>query len=199
MTTRRLPTIVVIVVALVGLAVVERAADGARDVPVDVAVETRALAPVTGPETALSSTWFCAGGTATDDGVADHTVVVANPSDEPVTAVVTAYPGTLAGATEAAEVAALGMPSVSVEVAPQSRTTVRLGDLVTAPFAAALVEVDRGRVAVEHVHAGAGETAASPCASAASSSWSFATGATSATPGSSWPCSTPSRRRRWST
>ena len=38
--------------------------------------------PAATPPGTLSSTWYCAGGTATADGFADHVVIIANPTGE---------------------------------------------------------------------------------------------------------------------
>ncbi|MGH9188133.1 MAG: hypothetical protein ACRD0U_20375 [Acidimicrobiales bacterium] len=176
-TSRRIVAFVAIAVVLAGLGVVERVTGGDGGGVEVGAVEPRTVAPVGGPPGALGTTWFCAAGTASEDGVADHTVVIANPTQAAVTARVTAFPGTLAGDANAAEVTQQGFPTQTVDVAALSRVSVRLADLVDAPFAAALVEVDAGEVAVDHVLTGA-DIAAGPCASSASTDWYFATGAT---------------------
>ena len=49
--------------------------------PPDAVVAGVAMPAATPPGT-LSSTWYCAGGTATDDGFADHVVLIANPTDD---------------------------------------------------------------------------------------------------------------------
>lgn len=51
--------------------------------------------PVAGPASALSSTWYCAGGTGEpgEEAFALHTVVVANPSDEALEGRMTVYGG----------------------------------------------------------------------------------------------------------
>ena len=38
--------------------------------------------PAARPEPTLASTWYCAGGTATDDGFGDHVLLIANPTDQ---------------------------------------------------------------------------------------------------------------------
>ncbi|HET6952556.1 MAG TPA: DUF5719 family protein [Acidimicrobiales bacterium] len=65
-----------------------------------------------------------------------------------------------------------------VELPAGGRVAVRLADLVQAPLAAALVEVDGGGVAVEHGVSGPAGADLAPCASSASPAWHFAWGET---------------------
>ena len=122
--------------------------------------------PVAPPASALSSTWYCAGGSAKADGPADATVVIANPTRHALHASVTVVPNEGEGATDAADVPALG------------RTAIRLQDVVAAPFAAAIVELDGGDAVVEQTVSGALGTSTAPCAPAASDQWFVADGAT---------------------
>jgi len=88
--------VIVLLLSLVGLGLVlDRTADDDETV---VAAPTVAptefpMAPADG---ALSSTWFCAGGTADEEAFADHVITVLNTSEEAVEATVTAFPGTIA-------------------------------------------------------------------------------------------------------
>ncbi len=130
------------------------------------ATANRALMPTSAPEDALSSTWFCVGATAAAGSPADGVVSVANPTDRPVSGTVTVVPVT--GQTRTAPVA----------VAPQSVTRVALRDVISAPYAAALVDLDEGRAVAELVVHGPADSDATPCSSRASSRWFFADGAT---------------------
>jgi hypothetical protein len=65
-----------------------------------------------------------------------------------------------------------------LQLAPGERASVRLGDVLTAPLVAALVDVEGGPAAVEHEVRGPHGRDAGPCASAASATWHLATGAT---------------------
>jgi hypothetical protein len=65
-----------------------------------------------------------------------------------------------------------------LELAPGERASIRLGDVLTAPLVAALVDVEGGPAAVEHEVRGPHGRDAGPCASAASATWHLATGAT---------------------
>lgn len=197
-TARRLPAIVALVAAIVGLAVVERATEGERE---GAAAELRAddpgvrgaagtaapsprppvdaVAPVAAPAGALGATWFCAAGTATDDGTADHSVVVANTGPATVTVTVTAFPGAIDG-DAAGLTAADGLEPASetLDLGPDEVTSVRVGDILDAPFAGALVELSGGTGVVEHTVSGNFGVAAAPCATSPSSTWYLAAGDT---------------------
>ncbi|MCC5953277.1 MAG: hypothetical protein JJU45_14380 [Acidimicrobiia bacterium] len=123
------------------------------------------LMPTVGGEDAGSSIWFCPAGTAAgDEGGAEQTLIVANTAEEAVEATVTAYPDE-------------GQPvTTTVALDARSRTTVEVSDLVTSPFAAALVEAPVAGVAVEHQLSGPLGTTSGPCASAVSSEWYVPTG-----------------------
>ena len=69
-----------------------------------------------------------------------------------------------------------------VAVPAQTRVDVALRDLVDAPIASAIVEVDGGEIAVEHqitdLREGGGGRATAPCSSTAAREWSFPWGVT---------------------
>ncbi len=165
------------------------------------AVEAGVAIPAATPEGTLTSTWYCAGGTATDDGFADHVLLLANPTAEAREATVTVLTGGFAPPPVARDAAAgedtttTTAPATTtttepvpeppepseVELPPYSRVEVALRDLVQAPLASAIVEVDGGEVAVEHQVtslAEGGGRATAPCSSTAARSWSFAWGVT---------------------
>ncbi|HEX4869002.1 MAG TPA: DUF5719 family protein [Acidimicrobiales bacterium] len=176
--------------------------------PVDLAPALQAgvALPTARAEPTLSSTWYCAGGTAAEGGLGDHVVVIANPTDRPRTAVLTVLTGPITEAAapveDAAPVEGAGTttttapptttttapPTSTTEAPPptqkavdlpaQSRVEVRLADLVQAPLAGAVVEVDGGDVSVEHHITGDLGRATAPCSTTASSSWSFPWGVT---------------------
>jgi hypothetical protein len=119
---------------------------------------------------ASSSTWYCAGGTGAGDdtSVAEHLLVLTNAAEADVDVRITAYPSE-------------GSPAESeVSVRASSRLDVRLSDVATAPYVAALVEADGGEVAVAHEVRGPNGISAASCASAPSSSWYFPAGTTRA-------------------
>ena len=121
------------------------------------------------PAGAVSSTWYCAISTAKPGGEADGEVIIANPSSEPVRGRVTAFP------TEGES------RSRSILVGPAGRIVVRPRELVEASYAAAMVELDRGGVVVEHGVSGPLGFDLAPCATAGSQTWHLAEGATTKT------------------
>jgi hypothetical protein len=165
---RRLP----VFVALVALALAGAGLDRVAR-PADERADASTLAetmPVAAPTTALSSTWFCAGGTATPDAVdgivADTAVTVANAGDEGRTGTITVVP-------------VEGDPkTVPLQVGPRTRTRLVLHEVLAAPYAAALVELDGGDVAVDQDVSGPLGISSAPCASSASDHWYLAEGST---------------------
>ncbi|HJR24142.1 MAG TPA: DUF5719 family protein, partial [Acidimicrobiales bacterium] len=145
-----------------------------------------------------SSTWYCAGGTATEDGFGDHVLLVQNPSDRRRTVTITALPGEIAPApavtdagasttsttrsTTTTSTATTARPAIPepavVAVGPKSRIAFFLRDIVEAPLAGAIVEVEGGEVAVEHEIRGSLGRATAPCATTASPTWSVPWGVT---------------------
>jgi len=157
----RLPAVVAIVVVLAGAWVV----DSRIDRP-SAAVATDVQTPMGGRPGARSSAWFCTGATATTDGAATGTIVVANAGARRLTGTATVIPSE--GDAK----------QVNLSVAPSGRSTLRLQEVVTAPYASALVELDGGEAVVELAASGPlGETATA-CASSASTTWYFAEGVT---------------------
>lgn len=199
MRTGRITSLVVLAGAIAAGLVYE--ASETDEVPeTEVAVRPGVAMPTARAEPTLSSTWYCAGGTASDDGAADHVVVIANPTDTPRTAAVTVLTGAVAPApatpeaepegeesttttapttTTAAPTTTTAPPPVEqVEVPAHDRVEIRLGDVVDASLAGAVVEVDGGEVAVEHQVTGDLGRATAPCSSTASPTWSFPWGVT---------------------
>lgn len=157
----RMPAVVAIVVLLAAAWIVDNRVDRpATEVATDVQT------PMGGRAGARSSAWFCTGVTSTGDGAANGTVVVANAGARRLTGTVTVVPSQ--GDTR----------QLNLSVAPSGRSTVRLVDVVTAPYVSALVELDGGEAVVELAASGPlGETATA-CASSASTTWYFAEGVT---------------------
>ena len=168
--TRRWPALLAIPALLVVALLADQGTDGAaRDEASAQAEATsarRRMMPTAAGDDALTSTWYCAGGTAEEDGAANQTVVVYNPTDRPTTGSITAYPSE-------------GKPeTVRKEVPARGQVRVELVELVSAPYASALVEFRGGEIVVEHVVRGPNGVDAGPCASSASDEWHFAAGAT---------------------
>jgi|SRR5581483_3038343 len=179
MTSTNARRIRVILLAIVVIAVLVFG-DRARSTPrsVDV-VSGRSLMPAASPPDAVSSAFFCAGGTASGSGGFESTIVIANPNANSITATVTSYPAALpSDQAGQASVASLAPVSKSVTVGARSRAEVPLAQIQASPFAAALVETNDGDISVEHRTATAVGSSSSPCASAPSPTWYFPTGTT---------------------
>ena len=204
MRSSRLTSFVLLAGAVTGGLVLEAAEDpvptpGATGVEAGVAIPA-----ATRPGT-LSSTWYCAGGTATEGGFADHELLLANPTAEDRTATVTVLTGEIAPSpsppeegivgettTTVAEPTTTTAPVVTtttaipppieplvVDIPAHSRTEVALREIVDAPLAGAIVEVDGGEVAVEHQVTGDGfGRATAPCSTTAAREWTFPWGVT---------------------
>jgi hypothetical protein len=158
---------VVVMVALMALVVAGVVTDHVVGRPGVVAAAAAVPdLPAQAPDGALSSTWFCPATSAVDNGLADGRIVIANPATGDLTGTVTVIPST-------------GAPhDVPVRVPPRSRLSVRPGDVVKAPYAAALVQLDGSVGGVEQQIRGALGESATPCATRASDHWYFAAGST---------------------
>lgn len=166
MTTRgRIPFIVLVLALFVGGMVLDRDRPSARSV--DSAADISRSTPLAASAEALGSVWFCAAGSSTPDGPADHTVVIANPTDHDRQVTLTAFPGTADPVDTA-----IPVPANSVE-------RVRLAELVEAPAVAAMVEALAGEIVVTHELVGSQGRDTGPCASSTSDIWHFAWGDTS--------------------
>ena len=197
MRSSRLASLVLIVGAVAGGLVLDATGPQARLAHPSSAIVAGVAIPAVPPVGQLTSTWYCAGGTANDGGVADHVILLTNPTDQLRHVTVTALPGAIAPDTSPATsstsssststtsttssttstTVAAPAPRV-VELPAQGRVEVPLSALVGAPLAGAVVEVDGGGVAVEHQITGAAGRATAPCASTAARDWSFPWGVT---------------------
>jgi hypothetical protein len=188
----RWPAILLLAAAIALMAIVERDATPAQVDP-SSALE-RPLVPTAGRSESLSSTWYCAAGTIVEDGLADHTLVIANPSGRTARVELTSYP-VLAPEVITVDLEAdeldtdiglvppeaidLGAVSSSLSVAARTVERVRIADLgVGGEHAAVLVESNVGDMVVEHIVAGADGAGIAPCASASAQEWHFAAGTT---------------------
>lgn len=134
----------------------------------DVAVTSpETMMPVAAVPRPVSSTWFCAGGSALGAGErADLSVVIANSADRGATATVTVF-------------GEEGRPRAeTVEVPAAGRVRVRARDVHAGKWAAATVEVFGGRATVERQVDGPDGFELSPCSAAAASTWYVPSGST---------------------
>lgn len=164
----RFPMLVIIVALLVGALVFEDRQSSSSSDRGPSAVAISEMVPTVAAPEALSSTWYCAAGTATGaaTGFAEQQVIIANAGDVESVGVITAMSETAATVAEPISIPAHG------------RITVRVADLVEAPWASVLVEVSGGGVTVVHDLRGPLGRSISPCASAPSSTWYFPSGST---------------------
>jgi len=93
-TFSRWPAVVILVGLLAGAWVIDRdhERDQSSDDDATTPLEAQGYLPVSAPEDALTSTWYCAGGTASADGRADTTIVVANATDRELNGSMTIFP-----------------------------------------------------------------------------------------------------------
>ena len=180
MNRARIPVFIVVPLAVLSLVVLgtrdkDRSGDTATASATAEAAAT--LMPVAAPAGALSSTFFCPAGTAQPNGEADAFVLIANPGDRQLHAIVTVYPGAIDGDQAATQaVATLAPKATTVDVPARGRITVHLADVQPSQYAAALVEVDGGEVSVEHRVTSKLGSDGGPCASAPSASWFLPSG-----------------------
>ncbi|MGI8809127.1 MAG: DUF5719 family protein, partial [Acidimicrobiales bacterium] len=160
--TRRLPAFVFLVGLLLAGGIVDREVDRGSALG---ATEVSAQVPVAAPASARSSAWYCPGVPVTG-ALGEGVVMVANAGDRRLTGTVTLFPDR--GEIRRAPIA----------VGPASRTSVRLADVVSSSYAAAVIELDGGEAVAEVATLGALGDSVASCASSASSSWYFAEGVT---------------------
>lgn len=134
-------------------------------VPVGAVVVPSARLPVAAQPDALSTAWYCAGGTAQGpDGPAELSVVIANEAGR--------------GAT--ADVVVVGSNGerrrTSVEVPATGRTRVVGSDILKSEWIAMTIEVLGGRATVEREVTGPHGVDVSPCSTNASARWYIPSG-----------------------
>ncbi|MCU4185691.1 hypothetical protein K6U06_15085 [Acidiferrimicrobium sp. IK] len=155
-----------VVIGVAGLLVAGGIADRAAGQPGPAPVAASQPVPVAAPAAALSSSWFCAGATGTSNGAAAGKLVIANAGDQALRARVRLVASRGAGRSATYTVAAHSTTNVD-ETLP--------GD---PPWVGAVVDLDGGAAAVDQVVSGPLGQAATPCATAGSQQWYFATGQT---------------------
>jgi hypothetical protein len=162
--TRRVPSLVVVLVSLVAIVLVGRTTP-AEVTPVFSAVATEWMPAAPSPG-GLTGTWFCPGVPATgEDGVGGELVVS---NRESRTLVVQVELLSESGATS----------SQSVTVAPWARTVIDVDAALGGQFVSAVVEIEGGGGIVEQRAIHPAGTAVSPCANSTSASWYLADGFT---------------------
>lgn len=163
--TRRLPALVGVAAAVVGLVALSQAGSS---------VNTRSAAatqPVAGPSippaSAISSAWFCAEGTSNTGGRADETVIVANLGRHRLRASVEVLTGSdQPAATRVLELPAFGQQRVAVS------------SMLGTADPGVVVEAIGGQAVVEHELRRGSTTTVGPCARQAAGNWYFSAGTT---------------------
>ena len=157
--------------------------------PVEKGFE-RNQALLVGEETDLSSTWYCVSGTVGGSGIANHEILLGNPSNSlgqaSITVISVLSPkqsNSGDGATErGGSPETLQLESVTSEIVIPERSIISqtLSEIegVAGEYAAAFIQSDIGNLVVEHRLSGQVGVAQSPCASSASTEWNFAAGTT---------------------
>ncbi|MGB1490347.1 MAG: DUF5719 family protein, partial [Acidimicrobiales bacterium] len=136
----------------------------------------------------LSSTWYCVAGSVGGAGLANHEILIGNPSDVESTVRISVV-SVLApnqqdpnGDSGTTLLDVLQLPLVQKEfpISPRAVTSVKLSEIdgVSGEYAAALIQSNLGSLIVEHRLAGALGFAQPACASTTSSEWNFAAGTT---------------------
>jgi hypothetical protein len=165
-TAHRWPIALVLVAVLVAGIVAQRDRDdqpAARQT-----VPASALGPTARPAGALSSTWYCAGGTATgaSSGVAEESVVVENATGRSVG-------GQLTVMTDQGQAV-----SRAIVVPAHDHLDVRISDIVKAAAVGVVVEMRGGGVAVSHMLVGPTGAATAACSTGPSPNWYVPAGTT---------------------
>ncbi|HVX21541.1 MAG TPA: DUF5719 family protein [Acidimicrobiales bacterium] len=159
----RLPVVLVVLVALVGAGLIDRAVSAPAPV---AAPASSAAASVAAPSGAQSSTWFCPGGSGTTGGIANPTLYLANAGRAAVDGAVTVVNSTGSAATKPVTVPAGGQVAVSPATIQQGA------------WLASRVQLDGGGVTVSEVVGGSAGWSQAPCSTSTAASWYFASGAT---------------------
>lgn len=183
MKVTRWPAISLFILFLVAALVIQPDSE-----PSSVSVLQRNQSSLVGDFSNLASTWYCVAGSVGGAGLADHEVLLGNPSasDSSVSISVIAV---LAPSQQSPD-SSVGsdllqiyqLPTIQKEflIPAKSVTSVKLSEIdgVTGEYAAALIQSNLGNLIVEHRLSGPLGAAQSSCASSTSSEWNFAAGTT---------------------
>jgi hypothetical protein len=176
---RRIPALCLVALAAVGIVVADRAgrADGPELLPGEVAARTdaaAALPPAASDLAVTSSAWYCPGVPLGGKGYegTDHggDAIVANPTDDELTGIITRY---VDGTTPLTN---------TITVAPRDKVVIDLDEGVDGRYVSALIELTGvngagGAIVEQRADFPAGESY-QPCANAPSDAWFFADGFT---------------------
>jgi len=170
--TFRLPGLLIVLSLIIGGLVLDSQLDDAAP----EAVELVSPAPLVAPDSARSTTWFCAAGTADEGGRADALVTLANSSVDDKVAVVSVFRGGQEASVDNV------VDELVVDLPGQSTVSLRPADLAEgSPVVSLAVEVDGGGVVVDKVVSGETGVDRAPCSTNGSDVWVVSSGQT--TPG----------------
>lgn len=161
MRERRVLVVGLVVSLLVGAAVVDRLSRDDDEVVTTVTAEPIARAVGDG-----ASTWFCPIANAQEGMGADGSIIIHNTQRVAVRGLLTLYPVTGAPVT------------VAIRVPARSRLVAHEVQFIKSAVVGAVVELDRGGVAVEQDITGPLGESSFPCATAATDTWHIAEGST---------------------
>jgi hypothetical protein len=165
----RIPGLLVVVGLLVGAVTLDQSRAAPDVIEQAIPLPGAAVAP----DDARSSTWFCAAATATEDGLADSEVVLANTRFVDSTATVSVFIGTAEPTVDAP------VDELVIPLPAQSLTSLRLADLAPdSEIVSVAVEVDSGGVLVDKISSGPTGVARSACVIDGSSEWVITSGST---------------------
>lgn len=131
-----------------------------------VAEEVPLVTPSVSDPARLDGAWFCAMGSSSPGGFADHQVQISNLSENAAVANISILTGEGKG------------PTLRVEMTPLSVQSVDLSSISQADIAGAVVEIIGGTGMVGHSVQTEFGLAEGPCATHVASSWIFASGRT---------------------
>jgi hypothetical protein len=123
---------------------------------------------------ALSASWYCAGGTSDAGGIADETIVLGNVGTQPATATVTVTPGD----TNTDPTTDRKSVAKDFTVGARSSIRVKVSSIKAVAEAGVMVESRGGQLVVEQQATGNGDVSLGPCARESSTDWTFAAGST---------------------
>lgn len=180
-------SILVLVASLLALVAIDTrldVADRLQDEAAQRDVVDALAMPAASSDDSLGSTWYCAGGAATRDATADHTVVVTNPGD-PLIGTLTMFPTysdglgqTVSGEPVIQQISVGGGSQLRVSLLEALSATDPSVQTAPETFIAAMLEFAEPGLIVEHAIQSPLGADVGPCASDPSDQWYFATGTT---------------------
>jgi hypothetical protein len=165
LTPRRWLPFAALIALVVGAVMVSAEEPATAPDAVDPVLDTSRLPAVTATD-AVTSAWYCAGGTATGDGVAELSLLLANDDRRGAEAEIT-----FLGAEGEEE-------TTQVEVPAHGRARVVAAEEIDAEWVGAVVEVRGGRVGVDREVTGPLGFDAASCSAVSSDRWFVPSGST---------------------